>query len=100
MSRPRRDFLSCLFLVTSPIWFFQLAWFLAFSSYRSLSWIGHVLIFVELLAVFGLLAAVVILVLGPLTLLFKSSAGPLFRAMILSALFIPSFAVGLYGRVA
>jgi hypothetical protein len=62
------------------------------------SWIGHALIYVELLAVIGLLAAGAVMVWSTFALLFQRAAGSTRFALLLSVLFVPSFAIGLMLR--
>jgi hypothetical protein len=90
---------TLLLWAVTPLWFFPLAWALAFSVRGWVSCIGHFLIYSELAAILFLLLAFATLLFGPIGLLFRNHRRQAAGYMVVAAVFILSFFGGFRWRM-
>lgn len=90
-----RTLLSRLALAVTPLWLDPLAWFLAFSPIRSVSYVGQLLTSLELVYAFVLFAALVGFVVCPIRLLFRKYRSGAVSWLLCAVVFCVAFIGGL-----
>jgi hypothetical protein len=97
-SGPRRT-ITALAWATVPLWLSPLGWYLAFSPVRPASIAGMLLISAELVLVYVILAALGVLLVGPVMLLFRPYRRTALICLGMAGLFLLSVVGGLYLRL-
>lgn len=93
-----RTLLSRLALAITPLWLDPLAWWLAFSPVRALSFVGMLLASLELLSFFVFLVALAALVVCPIRLLFRKYRPGAIPWMLCAVVFVVAFGCGMRWR--